>query len=141
MKWCFFVEIVNFLIEDNSFDIMVIYLGFNDIFFCSLLFFIKKMKIDISLFIEKFGNIILIFLEVLFRRFWGRIDGWEGEKKKIYINKEVGLFVEEKGGKVVGYNKIYWKNKLLFRGDGIYLFDKGNDILLEDFKECLGRLC
>lgn len=99
------------------------------------------MKTDISLFTEKFGNTILIFSEVLSRRFWGRIDGWEGEKKKIYINKEVGSFFEEKGGKVVGHNKIYWKNKSLFRGDGIHLSDKGNDILLEDFKECLGRLC
>ena len=141
MKWCSLVETVNSLTDNNSPDIMVIHLGSNDISFCSSLPLIKKMKTDISLFTEKFGNTILIFSEVLSRRFWGRIDGWEGEKKKIYINKEVGSFVEEKGGKVVGHNKIYWKNKSLFRGDGIHLSDKGNDILLEDFKECLGRLC
>lgn len=101
----------------------------------------KKMKADISLFTEKFENTILIFSEVLSRRFWGRIDGIEGEKKKMHINKEVGTFIEEKGGKVVGHNRIYWKNKSLFRGDGIHLSDKRNDILFEDFKECLGRLC
>lgn len=93
------------------------------------------------MFTEKIENTILIFSEVLSRRFWGRIDDWEGEKKKMHINKEVGTFIEKKGGKVVGHNIIYWKNKSLFRGDGIHLSDKGNDILLEDFKECLGRLC
>lgn len=141
MKWFSLVETVNSLTEDNIPDIIVIHLGSNDISFCNPLPLIKKMKADLSLFTEKFENTIMIFSEVLSRRFWGRIDSWEGEKKKMHISKEVGPFIEEKGGKVVGHNRIYWKNKSLFRGDGIHLSDKGNDILLEDFKECLGRLC
>lgn len=74
MKWFFFIEIVNFLIKDSGFDIIVIYLVFNVI-----LFFYVQIIINRCLFMEKFVNISLIFLEVLFKRFWDRNDGWGEE--------------------------------------------------------------
>lgn len=69
MKWLYLVETVNSQTEDYSPNIIVIHLGPNDISFCSPFPLIKTMKTDISLFIEKFENAILIFSEVLSRNF------------------------------------------------------------------------
>lgn len=62
-------------------------------------------------------------------RFLGRIDGWEGEKKKLHINTEVGTFIEEKGGKQQDEIKFIEKiNRCL--GEMLFIcLDKGNDIL------------
>ena len=50
---------------------------------------INKMKSDICLGMEKFLNTVFIFSELLSGRFWGRIEGWEGERKKLEINQEI----------------------------------------------------
>lgn len=43
----------------------------------------------------------------------------------MHINKEVETFIEDKRGKVEGHNRIYWKNKSLFKGNDFHLSDNG----------------
>jgi hypothetical protein len=44
-----------------------------------------------------FSDTLFIFSELLSGRFWGNIESWEGESKKLQINKETGSFFYKKG--------------------------------------------
>lgn len=141
MKWMSFTKTFNNLTQDITPDIVIIHLGSNDISYHSVLPLINKMRNDMEFCMEKFSDTLFIFSELLSRKFWGNIEGWEGENKKLQINKEMGSFLRKRGGKTIAHEKIYWRNNSLFRRDGIHLTEKGNDILLADFKDILHQLC
>ena len=141
MKWHSFMETFNSLTNDATPDIVIIHLGSNDISFNNPHPLINKMKTDICLAMEKFPNTVFIFSELLSRRVWGRIEGWEGERKKLEINKEIGILMRKRGGKVITHHNIQWRDKSLFRGDGVHLTDKGNDIFIDDLSNFLKMIC
>jgi hypothetical protein len=141
MKWSSLTETLHSTTKDMSPNIVIIHLGSNDISFPSPLSLITKMKNDIALYMENFPDTIFIYSELLSRRVWGKLTVWEGENRKIIINKALESFMEERGGKVIYHHRIHWKQRALFRRDGVHLNEKGNDILLSDFKDALQMLC
>ena len=142
MKWHSFMETFNSLTSDASPDLVIIHLGSNDISFNNPhLLILNKMKSDIFLGMEKFQYTVFIFSELLSRRFWGRIEGWEGERKKLEIDKEIRILMRKRGGKVLNHQNIKWRDKSFFRGDGVHLTDKGNDIFIDDLLNFLKMIC
>jgi hypothetical protein len=95
------------------------------------------MKNDIEFFFENFSDTLFIFSGLLSRRFWGNIEDWEGEIKKLQIDKEMRSFFIKRGGKTKAHEKIYCTNNSLIRKEGIHLTDKENDILLAYVKDFL----
>ncbi|XP_062573884.1 uncharacterized protein LOC134235752 [Saccostrea cucullata] len=141
MRWSSLTETLHSATKDIIPNIIIIHLGSNNISFSSPFSLITKMKNDISSYMENFPDTIFIYSELLSRRVWGKIAVWEGENKKMIINRELGSFMERRGGKVIFHHEIHWKNRTLFRRDGVHLTEIGNDILLSDFKDALRMLC
>lgn len=107
---------------DRHPDILVLYVGGNDLGLCPMRQVIKDIQLDILRLWSSSPDMIIVWSDIVVRMSWQGARSVENSNKaRIKVNKEVGRFIARNGGVVVRHAELEIDTWLYLRGDRVHL--------------------
>lgn len=134
MRWEeFFPAVTKRIAVEGPPEAAVIQLGKNDLAYRNGVDLMWHIFNDLRELGASYPNLTIFWSSLLERRFW------RDSKNPVAVNRarrilerSVACIVAAMGGRVIEYPGIPFSKEALYRGDGVHLFDAGNDIWLAD---------
>ncbi|XP_066446921.1 uncharacterized protein [Eleutherodactylus coqui] len=116
--------------------VLVIHAGGNDLGKMKVGELLTLMKEDLCRFKKFFNKVILVWSDIVARRFWREARDMEAiERARRNVNFKMSRFVQSIGGVAIRHWELEKREIGMFRGDGVHLSDIGTDTFLSGLQD------